>query len=183
MAASHNSPHHPASLPRGLNLLNLSYVKRWVVAPVVREQSVAEHTFRVLIIYIHLNSMLLRNVTTADINHVIEHDREEIWEGDVPGPKKSKETGYLKPITEMTMAERLLKIADSIETGTFWVHWGMPHVWNHEYNQAPDRDIAKIIHYAGPDTELLDVADVTWAMITGQRMQNCLNQSLKSPIL
>lgn len=161
---------------KGLDLLHLSYVKRWVVAPTHREQSVAEHTFRVVTIaralamHLGLSPAAIKDV----VEHAIIHDQDELMTGDIPGPAKSKQPGYLCDVGLMNAAQRIIKVADSIETGTFWVQWGNPEAWTgHEYNRAPARDIEKILHYSGKMDGLLEAADAAWLEITGKGMMTC----------
>lgn len=154
----------------GLELLHLSYVKRWVVAPTHREQSVAEHSYRVAIIAMHLAMALDR--TEAQIHAVtvqaLYHDADERLSGDIPGPVKSAEAGYLRDLNTMSPAECIVKVADSIETGTFWLQWGNKGAWSgHPYNRAPARDIDKINHYAAKIPGLLEAACEVWEVITG----------------
>lgn len=157
----------------GLELLHLSYVKRWVVAPTHREQSVAEHTFRVMVITRELCKQLgIPTTQTWEIMSVaFGHDGDEVMTGDIPGPIKSKEMGYLQDINKMDVSECIVKVADSIETGTFWLQWGNPGVWSgHPYNSAPARDIEKIKHYAAKIPRLLEAAQKVWFEITRQEM-------------
>lgn len=154
----------------GLELLHLSYVKRWVVAPTHREQSVAEHTFRVGVIAQHIAHELDLglDVRYALFEMVMEHDGDERLTGDIPGPKKSLEMGYMRDVGDMTEAECVLKVADSIETGTFWLQWGNPQAWTgHPYNRAPARDIEKINHYAAKIPGLEFHAKMVWCQILG----------------
>lgn len=156
----------------GLELLHLSYVKRWVVAPTHREQSVAEHSFRVAIISGELAKQTgwgdseLRVCAVVMMSLV--HDDDERLTGDIPGPVKSAEAGYLRDLDTMSPAECIVKVADSIETGTFWLQWGNAGAWSgHPYNRAPARDIEKINHYATKIPGLLQAAANVWYEITG----------------
>lgn len=156
----------------GLELLHLSYVKRWVVAPTHREQSVAEHTFRVIVIADALEHGLDFCANDAAVAELLimamHHDADELMTGDIPGPIKSAEAGYLRDLDTMSPAECIVKVADSIETGTFWTQWGNPEAWTgHPYNHAPARDIEKIEHYAAKMPGLLKAAYDVWESITG----------------
>lgn len=166
-----------------LSLLNLSYVKRWVVAPMLREQSVAEHTFRVMVIALELIEWRVPSVipgdfcglgiTLEDIIRVIpQHDMDEIMSGDIPGPQKSASESYLTPISHCSLIHCFVKVADSIETGTFGVQWGRPDLWAHPYNVCPQRDITKIRHYGAKIPGLTDAARHVWLAITGQEMDS-----------
>lgn len=159
------------SAPLPLDLLHLSYVKRWVVAPTHRDQSVAEHTFRVqcIALSLHYRTLGIDQAIGKLLLHVMAHDAEERFTGDVPGPNKSLEPGYLRPLHSITPLAALVKVADSIETGTFWVQWGNRAAWvGHPYNNAPGRDIEKIEWYAAKVPGLLEAAGEVWMSITGQ---------------
>jgi HD superfamily phosphodiesterase len=130
-----------------------------------RDQSVAEHSFRVVLIARHLTLLtrpyLIRMVTES----ALLHDLDEVITGDVPGPAKSDQW------PEKNVVESIVKVADAIETGTYWVQWGNPAAWTgHPYNVAPQRDIEKIMHYAANVPGLLDVAIEVWRSITGRDM-------------
>lgn len=156
-----------------IDRLNLSYVKRWVVAPMYREQSVAEHTFRVLAIarYIYKSALpdnhdgLWGFISMA----CMDHDVEEVYSGDVPGPQKDA-TGLSWPPPD-SRSKAIVKVADSVETGTWGVVWGM-RTWNHKFNAYPKRDVAKIAFYSSFYPEILAPAEAIWKEITGQPMSN-----------
>jgi hypothetical protein len=156
---------------RMLERLNLSYVRRWVIAPTFRDQSVAEHTFRVMAIAFYLQQRVPDgpSISIWSIMDWMDHDLDEVFTGDCPGPDKDKkgESG-LKDISTMTYMECLVKVADSIETGTFWVVWGNP-AWNHQYANAPQRDLNKIAHYSRKMTGLHEAAMEVWYAITAGR--------------
>lgn len=157
---------------RMLELLNLSYVRRWVIAPTFREQSVAEHTFRVMAIAFYIYQRLSSDYSGLGlpiwtIRAWMDHDLEEVYTGDCPGPDKDKKgTSGLKDLSAITEMQCLLKVADSIETGTFWVLWGNPAAWNHKYANAPRRDLDKIQHYGAKIPGLTEVAMEAWNAIT-----------------
>lgn len=156
-----------------LSLLHLSYVQRWCVAPTLRPQSVAEHSYRVAAISVEICKRLglSHAVLLQCALHSLTHDMEESLTGDIPGPVKSAKPGYLRDVDEMSLNECIIKVADSIETGTFWVQWGNPDAWTgHPYNCAPKRDIDKINHYATKMDGLVEVAADIWRSITGKDM-------------
>lgn len=145
------------------DLLNLSHVPRWCITPVARQQSVAEHSFRVAAIIMELaermcelglgkqNSLKFANEC---IRWAIVHDGPEAWTGDTPGPVKRlmKERGInldaadyvLCPWYEEEHAavemqygwiERMSKVANLIEELT----------WLKLYGDGVQ------FHYNGPD--------------------------------
>jgi hypothetical protein len=109
------------------DFLALSYTKRWVINPTLRESNVAEHSYRVLWIALFLlefcrNAESGRRVDTLHLMlDVIGHDAGEVHTGDMPSTDKHN-TGVVPPITDPTI--RIRKVADSIETFSYWCHWG-----------------------------------------------------------
>lgn len=183
-------PEAPAPIPgqmswaSPLSLLHLSYVDRWVIAPTRRHQSVAEHSYRVAVIALALVGWRHPSVIPGEyvgmglterevVMAAVLHDSEEVLTGDIPGPQKSAIPGYLRDVTHMGAKECLVKVADSIETGTFWMQWGNSAAWTgHPSNNAPWRDIEKILHYSAKIPGLLDAARAAWATITGGEMED-----------
>lgn len=161
-----------------LERLNLSYVRRWAIAPTFRDQSVAEHTFRVMVIAYYLADRVYWPDHAADyadymlMMAVMDHDLDEVYTGDLPGPDKDKKgTSGLRDLTLMTPIECLIKVADSIETGTFWVQWGNGAAWNHRYANAPQRDLDKISHYGSKIPGLTEVAMEVWKNVIARSKQ------------
>ena len=115
--------------------LALSYVRRWVINPTLREQSVAEHTYRVLAIALFLLEYVRGNGEFDDPNvdtlrlvlDIVDHDIEEVHTGDVPSTGKHK-TGSVPVETDWHV--RIRKVADSIETFSFWRQWGHHAIGN-----------------------------------------------------
>lgn len=106
--------------PMGLrDQLNLSYVPRWTIVPMLRSQSVAEHTYRVAVIARDLGLRL--NVPgTGNLAAVsaLYHDTEESVTGDIPSTAKPP-TPW--PDTQVGV---LVKLADMLES-MWWVRmWG-----------------------------------------------------------
>lgn len=69
---------------------DLSSVPRWGIVPVIRRQSVAEHSYYVTLYAHHICWALgLDERTTLQVlRHCLEHDREECFTSDIPGPVK-----------------------------------------------------------------------------------------------
>jgi 5'-deoxynucleotidase YfbR-like HD superfamily hydrolase len=102
------------------NTRRLSFVPRWVVAPNIRQQSVAEHSYHVACIVQHLlekhedkNSapFMLRT-----LNKALVHDADEATTGDAPGP--TKDGTRASPVT-LDQTSLIVKVADILEAYLF----------------------------------------------------------------
>lgn len=130
------------------DMLNLSYVQRWVIMPTNRPQSVAEHSYRVAIIAMALLDHCSIPGREYVIRACLSHDVEEVYTGDIPGPDKDKTKEWPNPST-MLKGDIVVKLADIIETWS----WGVMHVVNPLTrpngfdSTASGRDIRKILHY------------------------------------
>ncbi len=107
-------------------MLNLSYVPRWAVVPMLRPQSVADHSWRVAVI---ANELAFRMRGSSDygslpgtsvIRRAIFHDIDEAETGDIPATVKGP---YTIPEELIALA---VKVADVIETRTWLQMWGHP---------------------------------------------------------
>lgn len=115
------------------DLLNLSNVPRWSIVPRLREQSVADHTFRVAVIAWELAERLGQDLTVGDFRCILCHDAEESWTGDIPGLTKHSSVSLLEGA--YAVRDRLdwtaprdrntviIKAADIIECLTFANAW------------------------------------------------------------
>ena len=148
------------------DLLLLSYVQRWVIAPMNRPQSVAEHSFRVMAIVRGLHGALHSiGVDVFDIQMALlmamDHDADEVYTGDIPGPSKDRSKSWADP-EFMTGPGIAVKVADAIETYDWWVRHG-DKTWLHP--NAPgkgdqNRDIRKIQHYCQGWPEMLEATKI-----------------------
>lgn len=121
--------------------LNLSYVPRWAIVPMLRPQSVADHSWRVAIIVEELiNRLILRaNFDHTDTVYVmvaaLRHDMDEVKTGDIPSLEKPD---FKMPESNTGL---LLKVADMIEARTWIRMWGHPErvagVINHTNSKWP----------------------------------------------
>lgn len=73
-----------------LKLTRLCYVPRWVIVPMLRHQSVAEHSYRVTLIVMTLveSKKWSAGSIGALIREALIHDAEEIYTGDIPSSAK-----------------------------------------------------------------------------------------------
>lgn len=144
------------------DLLNLSYVKRWVVAPLHREQSVAEHSFRVMVILRGLWTILQHMGYPFDQHRALveamDHDLDEVYSGDMPGPVKDAGGKQWPDPSNLMRWEIAVKVADSLETWYWWYIHG-DRTWTHPKKPASGRDcrdIRKILHYTREWPEMWD---------------------------
>lgn len=118
------------------DLLALSHVPRWSIVSHTRPQSVADHTFRVLVIAVELAEMVGVTLHANDLIRILYHDGHESWTADLPSPIKSEleKTGYsfdrVTPWARSTPEftgpdqERVFELADKIEAYTFIDKYG-----------------------------------------------------------
>lgn len=97
-------------------------VDRWTIVRTAKRQSLAEHSFNVAMIAkaiaVRLGILPLGLVTVQV--EALEHDMEEIFGGDVPTPAKYKNNEqYLAKFLSMGMVDRVIKLADIMETTWF----------------------------------------------------------------
>lgn len=120
------------------DIMNLSNIKRWGIIDMSREQSVAEHSYNVTMISLHIVKEMDFNdeggiLEYMTMNWALVHDLPEISSGDIPTPMKS----YLKDsIAEMekekfpnwhsfketvgdSLSKKIVKIADYIDAIQF----------------------------------------------------------------
>jgi len=120
--------------------LNLSYVPRWSVVPMLKRQTVSDHTYRVMVIYLHLCLVL---DTTPNLVGALLHDVSECRTGDIPSPAKAHikqqwpalET-YGAPWKAPTVDDPVLVLADQIEAFTWLEMWANKNTaiyqWAHQ---------------------------------------------------
>lgn len=118
------------------DLLALSHVPRWAIVAHSRPQSVADHSFRVAVIYYELCQRLLIPVSLDGLTYALFHDGPEAHSGDISGPFKRRVRGdVVRAETELTpwLEEGppptlnhvyLIKLADLIEAYTYITKYG-----------------------------------------------------------
>lgn len=111
-----------SSLPRNLReALNLSYVPRWAIVPMMRQQTVTDHCWRVAMIASHLAA----RVGTPGVERVsylaMVHDLEEVRTGDTPSSYKPDPN-----FSDLTSHYLVVKVADYIEQLTWATMWAHP---------------------------------------------------------
>jgi hypothetical protein len=122
------------------DLLALSHVPRWAIVPHLKPQSVADHSFRVAVIYLELCDRCKIPASLAGLTRALFHDGAEARSGDIPGPFKrslngdlagaeKKATPWLEDGSSLSPDDRwALKMADIIEAYTFISQQGQgPH--------------------------------------------------------
>lgn len=103
---------------------------RWTIVPLLRSQSVAEHSWAVAIIAMELAKKM--GVGTEEIAHrAVLHDIAEVLTGDVPSPLKKAmvEAGvghivHHDPIEADDLIGAIVKIADTMEAIIYINKWG-----------------------------------------------------------
>ena len=100
-----------------VNLLKLSHVKRWVIIDCIKNQSVADHSFRVQIIAVHLIDKLKLPLDKGKIVlDIMMHDVLEAETGDIPSTYKKANQDF-QPSGSIEYC--LLRLADTIEANIF----------------------------------------------------------------
>lgn len=109
-------------------LVRLCHVPRWVTVPLLRPQSVAEHSFRVAIIAMAiLRSMGKLPEMSITCMSAILHERAEALTGDIPAPNKKGSATDLGggPDQPHSLGEYVLKLADLIEAFSYLGSYGL----------------------------------------------------------
>lgn len=100
--------------------MRLNSVKRWGIVATARPQSVAEHTFNVLLIYREICKRYGNILMTSHmVQQIIDHDMDEVLTGDIPSPRKPPPN-----FDDMTDVQKVMKAADMIESYCFIVEYG-----------------------------------------------------------
>lgn len=148
------------------DLLNLSHVPRWCITPVLKPQSVAEHSYRVAIIA----TEIARQVH-VDIREVVAwalvHDAPESYTGDIPSPFKhflrdrnvniDAPSVILCPWLDKEMPSGALivcivKLADSIEALSWISAYGVAEKCRYNGDRI-DQQLRERIHREAAEAE------------------------------
>lgn len=152
---------NPTSLERLLHLRDASAVTRYHTARTLRMQSLAEHSYGVALIILHLDPGATARLLAA----ALYHDLSEISTGDIPAPVKwdSRELTVVLSMLETRYARRMgldmdlgeaeakmLKWADMFEL-VLWCReeWRMGNAFAHA---IMTRGINYLLHDLGPCT-------------------------------
>ena len=99
------------------NALRLSHVPRWVIVDMLKNQSVADHTYRTMVISLRLMKKLKVEELPNILACILIHDLEEAETGDLPSNHKTDmpKNGKCKDLQEA-----VIKMADTVEA-TIWL--------------------------------------------------------------
>lgn len=135
-------------------LLRLHEVRRWSMVQMHREQSVAEHSFNVMVIAEAIAQFIKESVSYSYLDKdlmrewAMYHDAEEYWTTDIPSPIKAtlrsegnmsgleryiferceatnKRYNELKKLVEDTDADAVVKLADRTETLAYFLEYSV----------------------------------------------------------
>ena len=125
-------------------LRRLSVVPRWSVVPVLRRQSVAEHSFHVTALALWLVSLHTRRgdgkFELEVLRYALTHDIREAGEGDAPSPSKPKAeaSGDDQVKVVVKCADILEAIMFTHEESMLGNRMGVEQIIDHLYNEFVD---------------------------------------------
>lgn len=102
-------------------LMRLCYIPRWGIVPLIRPQSVAEHTFRVAVISdaIAMKVGLDGEMVSKVASKALLHDMDEALSGDIPASYKDPSPAA------SDICSVIVKIADTFEAYDYLRRWGL----------------------------------------------------------
>ena len=100
------------------NLLKLSHVPRWVIVDIIKQQSVADHTFRVMAIAKYMEKKLELHIFNM-LERIMLHDEEEALTGDIPSIHVNGNSFQVETVVDRTTDELFIMLADTIEAMIF----------------------------------------------------------------
>jgi 5'-deoxynucleotidase YfbR-like HD superfamily hydrolase len=149
------------------DILRASFVKRWIITPTTREQSLADHTFNVVMIA----RAIAKKLDIDDVNIMkaaIVHDLDEIMTGDLPTPLKRKamESGYnlsqlYETVTKRELRPReetIVHLADRMEAIWFMYNFKAGQIGNQVEHELCKSFYLDVNHLHPEDPELADAA-------------------------
>lgn len=116
-----------------LDKLKLAQVKRYPICFTNKDQSVAEHSFGVMLITMELlKSVNDRDLADCALAYALTHDMDEVFTGDIPSPFKRElrakcpaVSKHLEPEAKPPLAVKLIvKLADYLEAIYFLREYG-----------------------------------------------------------
>jgi hypothetical protein len=125
-------------------LRRLSIVPRWSVVPVLRRQSVAEHSFHVTALAVWLVTLHGRGSEGKFVLEVMQyamtHDITEAGEGDAPSPSKPKAEASAEDQVKVVVkcADILEALMFAYEEKMLGNQMGMDVIMDHLYNDFVD---------------------------------------------
>lgn len=156
--------------------LTLSHVPRWAIVDTLRKQTVADHSYRTIIIALELADRVHKPYPNMNIDLgklailAAYHDVEEGITGDIPTPFKRSQTNVIWPDSHSKpdgIEGAILHMADAMEAVTFLERYGtvkegrvMKDMWDH-VGRAKERLFSQAIktynhHMPGMDPANLD---------------------------
>lgn len=121
------------------DLLALQHVPRWSIVAHSKPQTVADHTYGVMVIALEIAKRMGVELSKTALIYALYHDGPESRSGDIPSGAKAKieayheidllfDTGDVlgKLKANMTEAEMaIIRVADKMEGATFITKWGV----------------------------------------------------------
>lgn len=113
--------------------LRMSQVKRYPVCHTNKEQSVAEHSFGVMLIVVELGKHVSdREMVECALAYAMVHDQDEVYSGDIASPFKRELRARCPAVIEHldsgmdvpSAAKALVKLADFLEAIHFLREYG-----------------------------------------------------------
>jgi 5'-deoxynucleotidase YfbR-like HD superfamily hydrolase len=111
------------TLDEAVKLMKLTDVERWVIVPVTRRQSVAEHSYRVWVLSLSLYDAMVEvphnSFERDSVSYwALTHDADEIWTGDLPSTVKEVleelHPGIIRRLSEHVLSKHLPRLADTV---------------------------------------------------------------------
>lgn len=113
--------------------LRMAQVKRYPICHTNKEQSVAEHSFGVMLIVVELcKDVRDRELVDCAVAYAMIHDKDEVYSGDIPSPFKRELRAKCPEVIEHLdpglhvpdSAKAIVKLADYLEAIHFLREYG-----------------------------------------------------------